>query len=366
VIETASPVGTILDSAVSYRQPDRSRIAVSSDIAAGHTGTLILFSGIPSSKRRSVLPTLLCHHTHTTDSNRAEHAVRGHTNEIHQADYVSMVQAAPPNLDLIFTRTEHWQADTARFDRITDRVTGRDGTVDRFDSHAVFTVAGSRGAVINGIETSVETDDSHVTVCGLPIEDRPPARACSLEELCTLGRDAAWIAPAHPRFPTLGFSDTRLRALLDRTEAEPFDVALGYTTGYPAPLNHLARGNHTANPIRAYAREYDVPLLPELDWHAPLPRTPSGFGVVADDAFTALTAGKMPTADLLAARPLKTGWRPAGVGWADFGKTFPGAVPKPFRSAVGAVSASPETLQSLRDQTVRELFGHPFWSAFCR
>jgi hypothetical protein len=220
--------------------------------------------------------------------------------------------------------------------------------------------------VINGIETSLETDNTHVTVCGLPIEDRPPARACSLDELCVLGRDAAWLAPAHPRFPSLGFSDAQLRGFLDRAESEPFDVALGYTTGYPAALNALARGNHTTKPVRAYARSYDVPLLPELDWHAPLPRTPSGFGVVADAAFTALADGRIPTADLLAASVLKTGWRPAGVGWGDFSKTFAGAVPRPLRKVVGAVSASPETLQRLRDQTVSALFSHPFWSRFCQ
>ena len=310
------------------------------------------------------MPTLLCHHTHTTDSNRAERDVRGHTNGTHQADYVSMVGAAPPNLDVIFTRTEHWRADPGRFDRLAERVSERGGATERFESHAVFTVAGSRGAVINGIETSVETDDSHVTVCGLPIEHRPPARACSLDELCDLGREAAWVAPAHPRFPTLGFSDPRLRRLLDRLDREPFAVALGYTTGYPAPLNALARGRHTAHPIGEYAREYGVPLLPELDWHAALPRTPTGFGVVDDEAFAALADGRIPVAELLDARRLKTGRWPAGVKWADFVQTFPGAVPAPLRSFSGGAVPSEDRLRALRDRTIGELFAHPFWEGF--
>lgn len=311
------------------------------------------------------MPTLLCHHTHTADSNDAERDVRGHTNGIHHADYVSMVGAAPPNLNVVFTRTEHWRADPDRFDRLAERVTERGGTVDRFDSHAVFTLAGSRGAVINGIETSVATDNSHVTVCGLPIDHRPPARACSLDELCDLGREAAWVAPAHPRFPKLGFSDAHLREVLDRVADEPFAVALGYTTGYPAPLNALARGKHTSHPIGEYAREYDVPLLPELDWHAPLPRTPSGFGVVDDEAFEALVDGRIPTAELLAARRLKTGRWPAGVTWSDFAQTFPGAVPAPLRSISGAAVPTEDRLRAVRDQTVDELFAHPFWQRFC-
>jgi len=312
------------------------------------------------------MPTILCHHTHTTDSNDAEHAVRGHTNGGHHGDYVSMVGAAPPNLDLIFTRTEHWQADPARFDRLAERVSKRDGTVDRFESHVVFTVAGSRGVVINGIETSLETDNSHVTVCGLPIEDRPPARACSLDELCRLGREAAWVAPAHPRFPKLGFPDTRLRSFLDRADEEPFDVALGYTTGYPALLNALARGKHTTRPIRAYAREYDLPLLPELDWHAALPQSPSGFGIVADQAVSALVDGRIPTTQLLAARLLKTGRRPVGMTWPDFVRTFPEAVPEPLRSILGVASPSEDRLRAIRDGTIGELFAHPFWKQFCR
>ncbi|PAU85566.1 hypothetical protein CK500_02540 [Halorubrum salipaludis] len=312
------------------------------------------------------MPTILCHHTHTADSNRAEREVRGHTNGIHHADYVSTVGAAPPNLDVIFTRTEHWQADPARFDRLAERVAARDGAVDRFDSHVVFEVGGSRGAVINGVETSVETDDSHVTVCGLPIEDRPPARACSLDELCALAREAAWVAPAHPLFPGLGFPDERLRRFLERVEGEPFGVALGYTTGYPAALNALARGRHTARPIRAYAREYDVPLLPELDWHAPLPRTPSGFGVVDDEAFAALVEGEIPTADLLNSRVLKAGRWPGGVAWTDFVQTFPGAVPAPFRSFAGTATPTPDRLRAVRDRTTAELFAHSFWRRFCR
>lgn len=311
------------------------------------------------------MPTILCHHTHTTDSNHAERDVRGHTNGIHHGDYVSMVGAAPPNLDVVFTRTEHWKADPARFDRLAERVSERGGTIDRFESHAVFTVAGSRGAVINGIETSLETDTSHVTVCGLPIDDRPPARACSLDELCDLGREAAWVAPAHPRFPKLGFSDARLRRFLDRVDGEPFDVALGYTTGYPALLNAFAQGKHTSNSVREYAREYDVSLLPELDWHAALPRTPTGFGVIADEAFTALADGQIPTAQLLAARLLKTGRWPAGVTWPDFVQTFPGAVPAPLRSISGVAVPTEDRLRAIRDRTIDELFAHPFWKTFC-
>ena len=290
------------------------------------------------------MPTILCHHTHTSDSNRAERAVRGHTNGIHHADYVSMVGAAPPGVDVIFTRTEHWWADPGRFERLAERVAARDGTVERFDTHAVFTVAGSRGAVINGIETSLETDNSHVTVCGLPIEERPPLRACSLEELCEIGREAAWVAPAHPRFPTLGFPDERLRRVLERAESEPFDVALGYTTGYPAVLNALARGRHTDRPVRSYGREYGVPLLPELVWHAPLPRIPS--------------------AELVDARLLNAGRRPAGVAWRDFVRPFPGAVPEPLRALAGVATPSEDDLRGLRDQTIGQLFAHPFWETF--
>lgn len=311
------------------------------------------------------MPTILCHHTHTTDSNHAERDVRGHADEIHHGDYVSMVGAAPPNLDVVFTRTEHWLADPARFDRLAERVSERGGSVDRFDSHVVFTVAGSRGAVINGVEASVETDDSHVTVCGLPIDERSPARACSLDELCNLGREAAWVAPAHPRFPKLGFSDALLRRVLDRVDEEPFDVALGYTTGYPAPLNALARGKHTTHPIREYAREYDLPLLPELDWHAPLPRTPAGFGVVDDEAFDALVDGRIPTTELLAARLLKVGRWPPGVAWPDFVQTFIRPVPTPLRSISGVAVSTEDRLRAVRDRTIGELFAHPFWKRFC-
>ncbi|WP_200530792.1 hypothetical protein [Halorubrum sp. LN27] len=156
------------------------------------------------------------------------------------------------------------------------------------------------------------------------------------------------------------------RPTVERVEGEPFGVALGYTTGYPAALNALARGRHTARPIRAYAREYDVPLLPELDWHAPLPRTPSGFGVVDDEAFAALVEGEIPTADLLDSRVLKAGRWPGGVAWTDFVQTFPGAVPAPFRSFAGTATPTPDRLRAVRDRTTAELFAHSFWRRFCR
>jgi len=309
------------------------------------------------------VPTLLFHHTHTTDSNATERSERGVEESNHYGDYLSALAAAPPGVDIVFTRTEHWRAPPERFETLRRRVEARGGRFERFCAHAVLEVGENRGTVINGVETSLETDHSHVTVCGLPIESRPPARACSLDELCALAADAAWVAPAHPLFPSLGFPPERLRALLSRAAEEPFAAALGYATGYPPALNALAQGCHTATPLSAYAEEFDVPLLPEVDWHAALPRSPAGLGVIDDAAFERLVAGEMPTEQLLDARLLSGGR--AGLRWRDFLRTYPDTVPRPLQHAAAFLGPTdPAAFERVRDASVGRLFAHPFWSSF--
>ncbi|MFB6077864.1 MAG: hypothetical protein ABEJ80_02655 [Halarchaeum sp.] len=309
------------------------------------------------------MATLFWHHTHTPDSNATERAVRGVPSGNHRGDYLAVLDAAPPGVDVVFTRTEHWRAPPERFETLRERVRARGGTYREYRAHAVVEVAGSRGAVLNGVEASLATDRSHVTVCGLPIEERPPARACSLDELVELAGEAAWLAPAHPRFPTLGFPPERLRGLLSRAESAGIPAALGHTTGYTRALNALARGRHTATPVRAFADEFDVPLLPELDWHAALPRSPAGFGVVDDAAFDALAAGEMPTERLLDARAIREAG-PPGLSWRDFLRTYPDSVPRPLRRVAAAAPPSAASLDGVRDASLARLFAHSFWASF--
>lgn len=105
-----------------------------------------------------------------------------------------------------------------------------------------------------------------------------------------------------------------------------------------------------------------MPLLPEVDWHAALPRSPSGLGVVPDAAFERLAAGEIPTEQLLDARIIEG--RRGGLRWRDFLRTYPDTVPRPLQRAAALVGpGGPAAFERVREASIGRLFADPFWAS---
>lgn len=230
---------------------------------------------------------------------------RGYPSGNHHAAYVPFVRNLSDNINVVFTRTDHWQSSKDFYHRLAVEVDRNGGEFRWFKRHIYFEVDGTQAAVINGVEASVRTHKQHVVVCGLPIEDEREFHNLSEREFFTVARKAEWTAPAHPFLPgRRGFSDELLESLFDTAQgSDGFTIAIGYMTGYTPRLNMLARGMLRplqGKSVLTYAKEYDIPVIPELDWHVAVPERLAGVGIIRNDSvMDRLRGGEVSTDQLL-------------------------------------------------------------------
>jgi len=248
------------------------------------------------------LNTLFFHHTHTADSNRFEREVRDLNINAHATDYVEIMRRLPDGVDGIFTKTDHWKTNPEYFFQLEKRLQRNDIDFERFDTHLVFRIDGSTGVIINGVEASFESEKEHFTIIGLPISDNNLYYNLTLKELVEAGTKADWLSFAHMGMPFHRISEETLRDVIYKAEQKDVDVAIGYATGYSPLYNRITRNEIPfRTPVREYAREYNLPVVPELDLHCVVPPGFTGCGVTDSEATRVLTEGKLPTQKLLAA-----------------------------------------------------------------
>ena len=244
----------------------------------------------------------LFYHTHTTESNRFEKQVRDLDINTHATDYVQIVRSLPSGVDAVFVKTDHWKTDPAYFDRLNDRLSSEDVIFKQFDRHVYFEIGGSAGAIINGVETSVVSENKHVIIGGLPISDENQYYNLQVDELIAAGKKGSWIAPAHIGMPFHRIRRGLLSSIFEKAEMSQIDVAIGYATGYSSLMNHLSRNEVPfRTTVRELANIYDVPLIPELDLHGVLPDGYSGCGIVDSSTINSLQDGTLPIKKILAA-----------------------------------------------------------------
>lgn len=269
------------------------------------------------------LNTLFFHHTHTPDSNRFEREVRNLNINSHVTDYVEIIRQLPNNIDAIFTKTDHWKTDPEYFSRFEQRLQRHDIESKNFDTHVVFRIDGSTGVIINGVEASLESEKTHLTLIGLPISDSNLYYNLTLEELIEAGAKADWLSFAHMGMPFHRISEKTLKDVLYQAEQEDMDVAIGYATGYSPLYNRITRNELPfRTSVREYARKYDLPLVPELDLHCVVPSGFTGCGVVGAEALRALTEGKLPTQELLSADLFSPSRHQAGISVVELIRTY--------------------------------------------
>lgn len=289
----------------------------------------------------------LFYHTHTPDSNGFEREVRNLQITTHVTDYIEVLRRLPAGIDAVFVKTDHWQTDPTYFHRLEDRIDSTDGSLERFDAHVCVDVDDSTGVIVNGVETSLRSQSKHVIVGGLPLDDDGTYHNLDLEELLSVGETADWIAPAHLGIPSHRFGQSLLEELFRRAEAADVRTLLGYTTGYTPLYNRLARNEVPfRTSVRSIAREFDVPLVPELDLHTVVPEGLSGCGVLDASAVDRLRGGELPL-DAFAAADL---FRPPGcrngITTGQLARTYATFLPfvSPWPDPAARFSASlPET-----------------------
>lgn len=217
--------------------------------------------------------------------------------------YDEFVEAVPDSYDVVFTKTDHWVPRTELYGRLKDKIKEKGGYTEQFDRHLYGELSGSRFAVINGVEASVEEKDQHFTLNGLKIGEEKKYKNLSLEELYEESREAQLVCPAHPLTPGVSTPDRILEEFLEHSEEEDYEVGIEVAKGYSSAFNLLSLGLHRKivgkRSLFDYSEDYDVPLIPETDWHAYIPRDLKGTAELAPDTIEALSQGVIPVEKLL-------------------------------------------------------------------
>ncbi|MDY6770386.1 MAG: hypothetical protein SV186_00340 [Candidatus Nanohaloarchaea archaeon] len=291
-------------------------------------------------------PTLFLNHTHTATSNDFTEQY-GSRDVNHHTDYIAITEQLPDDISIVYNRTEHDRTGTDLYDDIRAEVEARGGEYEQFERHAWFRLDGTEAAVINSVEASVEDEDWHYTINGLPIEDQD-YHDLSEDGLYDAAQDAAWTAPAHPFIPEFQPPEDQLDRFFQQAQEDGFQAAINYSTGYSPLVNRLARGetsglltavetvrgllggsdDTTDRDVHHYADQYDIPLVPELDSHAALPDRLEGSGVIDTDVMDDLRDGDIPGDDLLGSDVLSYS-EPGdeGLSWPQFLTSFPDTAP---------------------------------------
>lgn len=300
---------------------------------------------------------VLINHTHTPYSIASERDVHGNMNAInHNAAYAALIDHLPADVTPIIVRTEHYTADPAFFDEhhgFPARVKREyGGDYELHDTHVTGEIDGTSFAVINGVEASMNRDSSHVTVAGLDTDSEDVFFNLDTTELydAVVEADGAWLATAHQhyRYPgvkDMSIPDNELHNLFTHAQGGEVPVAVGYTTGYDQINNMVARGTSRSlvgkPDVHDYAEEYDVPLVPEIDWHIAVHPGLEGTGVLREpvwddlaeiDRVADMDVGKLLETDIVSYASDQRFKATEGLSATAFYRdTFPGSVPLPDR-----------------------------------
>ncbi len=319
--------------------------------------------------------TLFLNHTHTSYSNDITERHKDERDLNHHTDYIEITERLPEDINIVYNRTEHIETETDLYDEIKDEIEERGGEYRQFERHAWFELEGTEAAIINSVEASVEESKNHYTINGLPIEDNEYSDI-NEKELYEAAKDAAWTAPAHPFVPEFQLPDNQLRRFYETAEEEGFTTAINYSTGYSPLVNHLAQGktdpvigvvetvrgflggdqDTTDEDIHSYARDHDVPIVPEYDSHAAFPQKLDGAGVL-EDAMDDLREGDLPVEEILDADVLSYGGPGReGLSWKRFILSFPGTAPcSGLLRNTGLVPVTEDGFQTIMEQSYASL-----------
>ncbi len=292
--------------------------------------------------------TVLLHHTHTPISNMTGDGGNHHVN------YLELMEYLPEGVDAVVTRTEHDHLDPGLYEELKEEIEREGGTYREHDRHVYLEKDDSRAAIINGVEATVEEGGIHFTLCGLPLDYDEEFDTIDEDELYERAKDAAWTAPAHPFAPTFNVPDEMLERFFEASEEYDFQAGIGYATGYPPFINIVTQGRvrtlYGKQSVRDYAERYDVPLVPELDWHTVLPEGLEGVGVVRpDDVMERLAEGEIPTEDMLDTEVVThSDVNREGLSFVEFFQSFPRVLP--FKGSGIYNGAIPHTDDDFREK----------------
>ncbi len=258
-------------------------------------------------------------HLHTPYSSRAERDVRGVEVINHHVAPRDIIDTAPAGVDLLFGPSDHVRSSPDLYDDLDGWLADRDGHLDVFDTHAYGELDDTRFAFWNGIEATVDGNDAHFGVYGIPpreevtLYDLPDVDAL-YDEAKAAGADL--VVANHPHLPLFGTPDEHWKGFLDASRSTDIASGVEYSTGYNDIGNLVSRGLFADEPVTETARGNGLYLVPGLDAHDTLPPRYEGVGVLPGHHMDGLASPGVDTDVMLDDMQVAgyTPWTAEGLG----------------------------------------------------
>lgn len=291
---------------------------------------------------------ILLYHNHTEESNRVADfgpELDDFIVKNHYADYAHFIDELPGDVNPVIVRTEHGMKrsseDSKSFHQEfwTD-ILDRGGQVETHDTHVTGTLGETEFAVIDGVEATYNERDQHLLLAGLPLEEEIDAYNIGKEEFFEYAGEAAWSGIPHWNIMTPSLEEKE-EIIHEADDLDDVELALSHSGGYGL-MNKIVNDELPGtgrSEIDQFSSDYDLPILPELDWHVTLPHGLDHTGVLESGTIDWLRDGQMPVKDILEADTVDYGFTPGNEikdSW-NFGTT---QVAPSFANGSGAIATA--------------------------
>lgn len=253
---------------------------------------------------------LLFYHTHTENSNRSVRDFYGEDAvENHYADFSLLIEELSDEINPVIVRTEHAkkrarEENEGFHQRFKKEIEQKGGQVEYHKNHVTGTFGSSDFSIIEGVEGTLKEQNSHILLCGVPVEDEITFWNKGKKELYELSKDTAWTGLPHWNLMSPKLEDKK-DILNTAQENDDIKLAVSYGQGYGL-LNPYVNGKLPGQTsVKEYAEKYEASLVPELDWHTTLPYNLNGIGVLDDGTSEKLADGEIPVENILDADIVK-------------------------------------------------------------
>ncbi len=242
---------------------------------------------------------ILLYHTHTEESNSTVRNFYGEDAvENHFGDYTHVIQELPGDIDPVFVRTEHAQKKSREdsgsfYQDFEEEVIEQGGQLEYHDRHVTGTLGENQFSIIEGVEGTLNDQDSHVLFCGIPVDEEKTAWNLELDRnseksFYDFSEDVSWTGLPHWNIMSPSHEEKE-EIIYEAERNDDIDVAVSHASGYGL-ANRYINGDL---PLLQDSVDYNVSRIPELDWHVTLPYKLDGVGVLEDGTINDLRSGDL-------------------------------------------------------------------------
>lgn len=279
---------------------------------------------------------VLIYHSHSEESNRIGEfgpELDDFIVENHYADYAHLIEELPGDVNPVIVRTEHGIKRGAKDRKSFHQdfwadILDRGGQIETHGSHITGVLGENEFAVIDGVEPTYEEQDQHLLLAGLPIDEEVDAYNIGRDEFFEYAEDAAWAGIPHWNMMTPS-KEEKADIIHEADDLDDVDLALSHNGGYGSLsryVNDEIPGTGGSD-IERFASDYDLPVLPEIDWHVTLPQGLDHAGLLEKGTVEQLREGHIPVKNLLDAETVDYGFSPGDEVREDYNFGFTHVVP---------------------------------------